>query len=65
MQEDLIKIIETNHIDFNRLDGKILLVTGATGLIGSTLIKAILGIADIKGFDIKLIANIRNRDKFN
>lgn len=65
MQEDLKKIIETNHIDFNRLDGKTLLVTGATGLIGSTLIKAILGIAHIKGFDIKLIAHIRNRDKFN
>ena len=43
------------HIDFSRLFGKSLLVTGATGLIGSYLLETVRWLNREKGADIQLL----------
>lgn len=45
------------------LDGKTILVTGATGLICSTFIKAVLFAADKLGVDLKITALVRSIEK--
>ena len=41
LEEDIGKLLESN-LDFELLNNKTVLITGATGLIGSFLIKALL-----------------------
>ena len=42
LKQDLEEIIHTSIIDWNKLQDKSILVTGATGLIGSILVKSLL-----------------------
>ena len=58
LQQDIKHFVETAPF-VNELRGKHILVTGATGLIGSTLIRCLLEL----NVDIHIVASIRNRSK--
>lgn len=58
LEEDL-QYIANYDLPYDRLKGKTVLVTGATGLIGVSLVRALLAIGD----DIKVIALVRNAEK--
>mgnify|MGYP000046063321 CR=1 FL=1 len=47
LKEDLQYIADYN-LPYKKLKGKSVLVTGATGLIGTSLVRALLAIGDIK-----------------
>lgn len=64
------KILEKDVLDFSeqfelweRLRGKSILITGATGLIGTVFIKCLLKLSQQKDLDIKVVAVVRNIDK--
>ena len=61
-QEDL-ELIAKSEIEFEKYAGKTVFVTGATGLIGSSLVKTLLCINRLRGCNIKIIAAVRNREK--
>ena len=50
-------------MDLNSFNGKTLFVTGATGLIGQTLIRRVLEFNRDNGGSIKVIASVRNIEK--
>ena len=62
LQEDLDRISESD-IPLEELKGKTVLVTGATGLIGSLLVKALQCCNRRKETDIKILALVRNQEK--
>ena len=62
LQEDL-EIIAGSDVDWNLLDGSTILVTGATGLIGSQIIKALACRNRIYKSNIKILACARNVEK--
>lgn len=62
LQEDL-EIIAFSNVDWNLLDGSTILVTGATGLIGSQIIKALACRNRICNASIKILACVRNMEK--
>lgn len=57
LQEDL-EFVARYNLPYEQLKGKTILVTGATGLIGVSLVRALLAIGDIG-----VIALVRNIDK--
>lgn len=57
LQEDL-DYISRYHLPYEQLKGSTVLVTGATGLIGSLLVRSLLAIGDIK-----VLAFVRNEEK--
>lgn len=59
---DILSTIEKKEL-FELLSGSTVLVTGATGLIGSALIKTLNAANEEYGFDIKIIGQIRNEEK--
>ena len=61
--EDLKNVAADKVVSWDKLNNKSVLVTGATGLIGSLLVKALLYSADNNGADITIGAFIRNKDK--
>ena len=61
-QEDLDRISESD-IPLEELKGKTVLVTGATGLIGSLLVKALQCCNRRKETGIKILALVRNQEK--
>lgn len=63
LQEDLDRIAASDRIDWERLRGKRVLVTGATGLIGSILVKALLCASAGRGLGIRVLALVRSREK--
>lgn len=62
--EDALYIANSNFVEWNFLDNSTVLVTGATGLIGSTLIRGLLKRNELYESKIKLIALIRNKEKY-
>lgn len=62
LQEDLDRISESD-IPLEELKGKTVLVTGATGLIGSLLVKALQCCNRRKEAGIKILALVRNQEK--
>lgn len=64
VQKDLVKFVEIAPF-FENIQGCTFLVTGATGLIGSTLIKCLLYLNKVKDAKIKIIALARNMEKAN
>lgn len=62
-KEDLEKILNTRYIVWDKLVNKRIFVTGGTGLIGSTLISALLYADKIKGLNLKIVALVRNLEK--
>ena len=62
VQEDIQSII-ANKALFDPLKNSTVLITGATGLIGSMLVKTILKANEEYGLNIKVIGQIRNKEK--
>ena len=59
---DIKEIIKNKDL-LKELDKSVVFITGATGLIGSMLIKTLLEAVKEYGFDIKIVGQIRNTDK--
>lgn len=62
MEEDL-RIIAESDLPFEKFKNKTFLVTGATGLIGSLIIKALVYCNRVRNLDIKVAALVRNEEK--
>ena len=63
LQEDMEYIARSNEIDWDMLKGKSVLVTGATGLIGSQIVLALDKYNELYDGQIQLYALARNREK--
>lgn len=64
LKEDF-EYIANSNIDFNKLRNKTVLISGATGLIGSLLIKALLYCDKVHNLQINVIGLARNIKKVN
>ena len=62
-QEDLDRISSLDFISWGNLDGTSILLSGATGMIGSLLVDAILYKDEKEGLNCKVIALGRNAEK--
>lgn len=62
VQADIQSVIEKKVL-FNALTNSTVLITGATGLIGSMLIRTLVAADEKYGLDIKVIGQIRNLEK--
>lgn len=63
LQEDLEGIAASEQIDWEELRGRSILITGATGLIGGLLAKSLVCAGEERGFDLKVLGVVRNREK--
>ena len=61
--EDLSRISMVDFIPWNKLRNSTIFVTGATGLIGSSFIKALLNVNDAKRLEMRILAYVRDRKK--
>lgn len=62
LEEDLTYIAEA-ECGYEQLYGKSILVTGATGLVGSQTVKALLKMNELKGAEITVYAFVRSAEK--
>lgn len=63
LQQDLERIAASDMIDWEKLQGKTVLVTGATGLIGGLFAKALVCAGVQRGLKIRVLAAVRNAEK--
>ncbi len=63
LQEDLKEIAASDLVDWDRLRGSRILVTGATGLIGSIAARALVCANVSRGLDLRVAALVRNPQK--
>lgn len=61
--EDNCRIAGNEAIDWGELQGSRILVTGATGLIGATLIRGLMERNQSYGANLKVVALVRSREK--
>lgn len=61
--EDMEYICNADFIPWDKLKDKTVLVTGGTGLIGQTLINALIYANEKKGLQLHIIAIVRNMEK--
>lgn len=61
--EDILSIISEENIQWEKLRGKTVLITGAGGLIGSYLVYTLLCLNDVKEFGVTIVALVRNWEK--
>ena len=61
--EDLNNLINIDFIDWEKLKKSSVLVTGATGQIGSEIVKLLLFLNEKRNLNVKIIALIRNIEK--
>ncbi len=62
VENDVLRIANTS-LSWHKLQGKTVLVTGATGFIGSFIIKALMQRAENNGEDIKVVAFVRSEQR--
>lgn len=63
LQEDLERIVSSDTVDWEKLRGKNILITGATGLIGGLLIRALVCAGNMRDLGICVLAVVRSREK--
>lgn len=63
LYEDFNNVMNADFIDWSLLKGKTIFVTGATGLIGTSLIKSLDFVNKEKNLGITLIALVRNEQR--
>ncbi len=61
--EDLKDVCEVSFIPWDKLRNSIILITGATGLIGTGIVNSLFYANKEKGLNLKLIALVRNVEK--
>ncbi len=61
--EDFEKVIRDGCVDWKQLYGRTILVTGATGLIGALIVKALAYCNEKNSSNIKILALVRNLQK--
>lgn len=62
-EEDRLSIAKAAAVEWQQLHNSNILVTGATGLIGTTLIRGLMAYNDINGGNIHVLALVRNSEK--
>lgn len=60
---DTNEIVNSEYINWEYFKNSTIFVTGATGLIGSQIVRSILYANETKGLNIKVIALVRNKQK--
>lgn len=63
LQQEAREIAASEDIDWNELDGRSVLITGATGLVGSACARALLERNRAHGAGIYVLALVRDADK--
>lgn len=63
VMEDLEVFSNLDYLQWEKLRNKRILITGATGLIGSTLLKALMYVNKSKNLKLSLVALVRDKDK--
>lgn len=63
IRQDMENICRADFIDWEHLRGKTILITGATGLIGSTVVNSLLYASEKRGLGLKVLALVRNTAK--
>lgn len=63
MREDLEQICASEYIPWEDLRGKTVLITGASGLIGSHLVNALLYASEVRGLGVRVLALVREEQK--
>lgn len=63
LQEDLVAISQVDYISWDKFKGQNILVTGGTGLIGATIIKALCYASTARKLRVKIFALVRNLEK--
>lgn len=63
IKQDMENICSADFIDWNRLNGKTILITGATGLIGSTLVNALLYSNKKRNLNLTVLALVRSESR--
>jgi len=61
--EDVAEIISDKNIDWNRLSGKTVFITGANGFLPAYMVLTLLGLNDELNLGIKILALVRNQAK--
>lgn len=62
-QEDIRNVAKVEFIPWDMLSGKTLFVTGATGLIGATLINALNYAGKIRNLNLHIVALVRDKKR--
>lgn len=63
LEEDSISIAESDQIEWDKIANKSILITGATGLIGATIIRGLLARNHKHNSNIRVYALTRNKEK--
>lgn len=63
LEKDLLNIVNSNTIDWNEFNNTTIFITGATGLIGSIIVRAIQKRNELFNSNIKLLLLVRNKEK--
>lgn len=62
IEKDIENILD-NNIAFKKLENSTVLITGASGMIGSYLMYTLATLNDLQSFNIKILALVRNKEK--
>ena len=62
VEEDIESILD-NNINFKKLENATVLITGAAGMIGSYLMYTLTELNDLKSYNIKIVALVRDKSK--
>ena len=62
LEEDFSRLASSD-IPYRTWKGKSFFITGATGLVGSLAVKALIYISQLHNLDLRIVAQVRNPDK--